>query len=348
MKKILLILSSFVFLGIVFFFTEEKKEDLTEIEFWNINPNKIVYSPPKENSELYSKFSLDELVLEKKEIGLKETPIFLIKGKSSKTKEDYTYEANYNFKNFFSEISILKTKGLNAANPELLEKFKIQKNLSPSLKLYNSDKLLKEVFLGEEDKNSNRYLHSDKYLFLTQNYIFQKFTNSLFENRERNYLRSGEFEFGKTIFIKEKLKTSIENQVYSKNGTQVSKWYRTGNGKTRLEPSIGSTVFSNLQNLKADLYPDEEDGQGFEIAKELVKTEAIYSIEVFLSSGVHYILKVFPKVSFKEKTYYPIIKEIDRIGIESVSYTKQESILQLIESFNRVSSANEWNEPKGN
>ena len=42
MKKVFLILAAFVFLGFVFFFSEERFEDgLTEVKYWIINPEEM-------------------------------------------------------------------------------------------------------------------------------------------------------------------------------------------------------------------------------------------------------------------------------------------------------------------
>jgi hypothetical protein len=348
MKKPLILFSSFLILAIVFYFTEERQSDLQEIEFWKLNPSKLIYSPPNENSIHHSKFSKDELIIEKKEIGLKNAPLFFIKGKSkSNNNFEYTYEANYNIKNLFSELSILRTKSINESKEEYLKKFSITPD-SPKLEIYESNKLSKTILIGEEDKNSNRYIQSDKYLILIQNFPIQKLTNSIFENRERTYARTGEYELNRVQIQTEGLQTSIENQIGSKNGSPYSKWFRVSSGKTRIDPILGGNFFSALQNLKVDLYPDEENGEGFEIAKELVNTKPNTIIDVYQTNGVHMIIKVFPKVVIKEKTYFPILKEIENHALESVSYTKQESYTQLIDTINKIQTAGEWNEPKPN
>lgn len=343
-NKLVLLSISILFLVLVFFFTTEKKEDQQELELWKLNPSSIKFFPPKDSSALASKFSTDEFHLEKKEIGLKSSPIFWLNGKD-KNGKTYSYEGNYNIKNLFSELSILRTKGLNEAKPEYLEKFNLKKDDSPKLEIYVSNKLSKEILIGNESENSYRYVFADNSIFLVQNFIFQKFTNSKFELREKNYFRSGEFEIQRVILSKDQEKITIENQAYSKDGVQSSKWFKISSGKIRLEPSIASTMYSNLQNLKANLFPDEENGEGFEVAEELVKNPFDFILEVQFLNGTSSRIKVFPKVILKDKNYFPVIKEVDSWK-ESVSYTDEDSIKRLIDSIDRIKTAVDWQEPK--
>lgn len=344
-NKFLVLVLSFSFLIAVFFFTKEKKEDQQEIELWNINPSSIKFFPPKEKSELVSKFSTDELEFEKKEISLKTSPLFWIKGKSVEGK-NYFYEGNYNVKNLFSELSILRTKGLNEEKSEYLEKFQLNKELSPKIEIYSGSKLQKEITLGK-DSDSSRYILTDNSIVLVQNFIFQKFTNSKFELRERNYVRAGEFELQRINYVKDSDKISLENQAFTKEGVNSSKWFKISGGKIRIEPSLGSTIYANLQSLKASIYPDEENGEGFEISEELVKNQIFANLEVQFTNGQSYTVKIYPKVVMKDKTYYPAIKEVDLNHKESVSYIEEDSVKKLIESFDRIKTATEWQEPKG-
>ena len=86
---------------------------LTEVKYWIINPEEIRYLPPKNSSE-FSKFISSNLNFQKKETGLKTSPLFTIKGIDSDSKEEYLYEGNYNVKNLFTELSVISTKSITA------------------------------------------------------------------------------------------------------------------------------------------------------------------------------------------------------------------------------------------
>ena len=162
MKKVFLILAAFVFLGFVFFFSEERFEDgLTEVKYWIINPEEIRYLPPKNSSE-FSKFISSNLNFQKKETGLKTSPLFTIKGIDSDSKEEYLYEGNYNVKNLFTELSVISTKSITAANPDLLNKFEISIEKSPSIEILKSSKLQKKIYLGEETRDNSRRYYQTK------------------------------------------------------------------------------------------------------------------------------------------------------------------------------------------
>ena len=141
MKKVFLIFIAFFVLGIVFFLSEERHEEgLSEVKFWIINPEEIHYYPPVDSSE-FTNFLQTKLTFKKIELGLKKNPIFILKGNDKELKEDYLYEANYNVKNLFTELSVISTKSIISSTPELLRKFQIFTENSPSVEILKSSKL---------------------------------------------------------------------------------------------------------------------------------------------------------------------------------------------------------------
>ena len=348
MKKVLLIGLAFVILGVVFFLSDERHEQgLTDVSYWKIKPEEIRYIPPKNNSE-FSKFLSSELVFKRIETGLKTKPHFTLEGIDTDTKQPYLYEGNYNVKNLFTEMSVLTTKSINSAKPELLEKFQISTETSPSLEIKSSSKIEKKIYLGEETRDkSYRYLLCDKDLFTAGSHIFQKFSNSPFELRERYYTRFGEFEIARIQFQANGIRLTVENIPEMKNGVQVSKWHKVVNGKFRMNPNDGANLFAYLQSFKVELFPDEPDGEGFAIAKELVASETFAQVDVFLINGLRVKIKLFPKVDLKNKSYYPVLKEVEKFFSQSPSYTTQQSVSQMLDLLKKIQSEPEWTEPKG-
>lgn len=348
MKKIILIVLSFVVLGIVFFYSEERHEEgLSEISYWKIQPEEIHYYPPKDHSE-FSEFIQDDMVFKKNQVGLKLSPYFSVEGTDLESKLNYTYEASYNVKNLFTEMSVLTVKSINPAKADLLEKFQISIDKSPSIEMLASSKSLKRIYLGETSKDKNyRYVLSDKEIVTTIGHIFQKFSQTPFDFRDRQYLHFGEFELARLVVQSDGVRLTIENLPETKNGNQVSRWYKTTKGKFRMDPNQGSQLFSYLQAFKADLYPDEKEGEGFLVAKELTSTEIFATLELFLTNGMHYKIKLFPRTNLKNKSYYPVVKEVERFQVESPSYTNEALVVQLIDLFKKIQTDAEWKEPKG-
>ena len=335
-------------LGIVFFLSEERHEEgLSEVKFWIINPEEIHYYPPVDSSE-FTNFLQTKLTFKKIELGLKKNPIFILKGNDKELKEDYLYEANYNVKNLFTELSVISTKSIISSTPELLRKFQIFTENSPSVEILKSSKLEKKIYLGEEtvDK-ARRYLLSDNSIITASSHIFQKFTSSKMEFRDRNYLRFGEFELARIKVNGDGIRLTIENNPETKNGIQNSKFFKILNGKFRINPSDSSSLFPYLQNFKVEVYPDETDGEGFAVANELTKLDTLVELDIFLTNGLHYKIKLFPKVVLKNKSYYPVIKEVENIFIESPSYASEELVVKLINLLKKIQSDPEWTESKG-
>ena len=348
MKKVFLILIAFIVLGIVFFYSEERTDEgLSEVKYWIINPEEIRYFAPKDSSE-FAKFISTNLIFQKKETGLKTQPVFMIKGNDLESKSDYLYEGNYNVKNLFTELSVLSTKSITTANADLLKKFQISTEKSPAIEILKSSQLEKKIYLGEETRdNSRRYLLSGKDLITALSHIFQKLTTSTLDFRDRNYLRFGEFELARMVFQGDGVRLTLENNPETKNAIQTSKWFKILNGKFRINPTESGSIVPYLQNFKVEIYPDEPNGEGFAVGKELVKTEILAELDIFLTTGLHYKIKLFPKVVLKNKSYYPVLKEVENFFIESPSYASEQSVLQIINLLKKIQSDPEWTDSQG-
>ena len=62
---------------------------------------------------------------------------------------------------------------------------------------------------------------------------------------------------------------------------------------------------------------------------------------------LHYKIKLFPKVVLKNKSYYPVLKEVENFFIESPSYASEQSVLQIINLLKKIQSDPEWTDSQG-
>lgn len=348
MKKNIPIILALLVLGFVFFYSDEKqKDDLSEVSYWKFVPEEIRYFPPKE-SPVFSGFISTQLSLQRFETGIKSTPLFSVQGIDFESKESYLYEGNYTVKNLFTELSALTIFSLNVAKPDLLEKFNISVEKSPALEILKSSKIEKKIYLGEENRDkSRRYLLSDKDLIIAGSHIFKVFSNTAPNLRERQYIQLGAFELTRLQFQSESIRLTIENNPEIKNGISNRRLYKIANGKLRMEPATSDSLFSLLPSIKAVLYPDESEGEGYLVAKELISTDSIAQLDIFFQNGLHYKIKLFPKVVLKNKAYYPVVKEVEKYFVESPSYTSEQTVTQTMDLLKKIQSAPEWTETKG-
>lgn len=79
----------------------------------------------------------------------------------------------------------------------------------------------------------------------------------------------------------------------------------------------------------------------------MVSSETFAQLDVFLINGIHFKIKLFPKAVLKNKSYYPVTKEVEKYSSSSPSYAGEQSVTQLLDLLKKIQSAPEWTEPKG-
>lgn len=333
----------------LFLFVDEKKENLSEAVFWKETWSTIEYLPPAEawvsENEAFSKQPIELNIYS---TGWKETPLFSVSIKDEETKESYSYEGNFNVKNSFTDLSVLKTKIWESSTPELLKTYSIDPKTSPKIRLTNKNESTKELIVGKKlTSDTTRIVcESDGKLIAPYHYILEKFKNPIESMRERQfvnhsggYIKSISFSsLGRTV----KIENSAEKNQY---GSYVNQWRRPTGGRIVLPPDIGNQWESQLKALRADLYPDESEGPGFAMAKENTLVEPEAEILVEISSGLIVSLKVFPVMTWKEKFYRPVIREFKGYFVEAPSYLNVNTFGNFLNSATQVQNAKQWERP---
>ncbi|MDX1959743.1 MAG: hypothetical protein SFU98_14300 [Leptospiraceae bacterium] len=343
-KKPAFILIAFVTLFVVFFFIDEREEDLSEVNFWKIEPDEIRYIPAEEPNDEFKDFRRETITMFRKSKGLKEQPVFTIRVKDDKGFESI-FEAGYQVKNLFTELSVIKTKTMTNETPDLLGKFLINEKGSPKIELYSSDKLLKRMILGKEDK-SVRFFASEKFIISSASYVFNKLKKDGGVLREKQLIFAGEARMQKVEFVSKEVNLVLENR--SANDMQVNQqvWLKTSNKKAKVNPNSSSRMDGSLKGLMVELYPDDKDGEGFAKSLEETNKESNSELNITLANGVKYSIKFFDRVEKKGQFYYPIIKSIEKEFIESPAYLKENLFISLLETLKTIRDEPEWIEPK--
>ncbi|MCB1189117.1 MAG: hypothetical protein H7A23_22715 [Leptospiraceae bacterium] len=344
--RMLLAAVSLLILTLVFFLTEKREEYLKEEVFWKVNPDKIIYHPPsKDFAEKFQDFSQVQLTIEKHNVSLKVPPIFTVTGIDPTSNTTFVYEGGYNVKNLFTELSVLRIKSIHIIEDELLKKMDLSLKDSPRIEMYKNDKLVKAIFMGNVKSNLRRIV-ADNYILTTLNHPFDKFRGSIAKFRERQVFHPGQYYIQKVFYKAESQNIHIENEPNEYKEPIGNVWYKYDGKKMKIDPLFGNEMLRILKSLNIALFPDEPDGQGFEIAKILLDAQTNQEIEIFTSDGIDYHLKFYPPVDILNKRYIPCKRVIKNIFQESVVYVREEDLGKLFNSFNTIQKAKEYVEPK--
>ncbi|MCB1176228.1 MAG: DUF4340 domain-containing protein [Leptospiraceae bacterium] len=338
-----LVLGVFV-LFIAIFFTDEKPPERTDVNFWKIDFSKIIYNSP--GGEVSTSFISEAFELERISIGLKENPIFLMRGEDNTSKTTYTYEVGFQVKNLFTELSNLNTKTMAEADEDIISKFELKEGVSPFLEFKDGDSTLKKMILGKENSDKSiRYALADGFLISIGNYIGNKFTIDKTELREKQYFPISSHQFKKLIFKSEKLFLSLENRFTKKDNVVTQNWFKKESKFSRLNPNTSNRLDSLLRGVNVDLYPDSKNGQGFAIIEELLKDSPSSSIEIEVTNGLTYKVQFYPRTNFNEKNYVPAVRTIEGVVEESPVYLVEATIKDLFELFIKIKEEPEWQDP---
>lgn len=113
---------------------EDHPENISETNYWKEDWKSIQYVPPKADwcGIAEPKFAEEVMVFRKIPRGWNQTPLYTVT--SIKDGKTISYEANYNVKNSFSELSVLKTKLIEKSTADIQKSYCLGEN-SPSLAL---------------------------------------------------------------------------------------------------------------------------------------------------------------------------------------------------------------------
>ncbi|PJE01343.1 MAG: hypothetical protein CK427_11045 [Leptospira sp.] len=347
-KKLIYAILGFVFLLLVLVFTEEKKENLTEEVYWKKNLREIQYVPPSDkwNKDTSAGFKLDHFTIKKiDEGGIDSSPIFSIISKS-KLGQEIVYEAGYNAKNTFTELSVLKIKSAVEASEPYLKEFQINNESSPKLILKEKAEPF-ELVLGKEisEKSLTPYLLQNTILS-SNSYTFKRFESDLNSFRERQLVNIGSGSIQKIRLNLNEGIVEIENSPEkNQDGNNTNSWRRNTGIRLVIAPNLGDELDGLLKALRIELYPDEDTKDGIQIIEELTRAETKESLEIWNSEGRKIKILLFPQTNIQEKDYIPVQRKIIGILDEFPAYTSVEVIQKIRESAQKIGKAEKWNKP---
>jgi hypothetical protein len=349
MKKILIAIAGIVFLLIVFLTTEENKDFLTEETYWKKNISEIRYTPPqsdwsgiKGQEFLAQAFSLIRL----NKGNVKSPPIFIIKSQGING-EELVYEAGYNVKNLFTELSVLKIKSVVEAKPSYMEEYSIDLEKSPRLDILDGKKSL-TLHLGIEIPDKSLFSFSDgKFILSTFAHSFRRFKTKIEFFRERNLVSTGNGYITKIRLKTSKELLEIENSPEEdKLGVNKNVWRRNTGTRLVFPPELGDELDSLLKSLRYELFPDDGGYEGVAIIKELTMMPIEMEWEVWTSEGRIYKIMLFPRTNLGDKDYRPTIRTIEGNLEESPAYTSEEMVQRLIQTSDKIRKSEKWQRPE--
>ncbi len=323
LKRLLLILSIFVLTLLVFIYTDSKKEESADVNFWNYDFNEMKYTPPLEGFEDKDQYITTPFKMKRYYTGLKSHPFFEVSGVDVDSKIEYKYEGGYPVKNVFIDFSILKTRTLSQEDPSSLSKFSISAN-SPKIELGNDGVYEKTLLVGEKTRDkSSRYVLTENFLIALQNYILDKFTNKLNSLRHRQLLNIGDDSLIE-------IKVKGESNTYQFEDHGKGNWLKF---KGKLEP-VDTTLFSQLESsvkpLSYDLYPDDEIADGFAVATKLTSGTPLWTLEFKTDQNQITTLLIFESINFKGTHYKPVLRKVNQ-WTESPAYIKEDIFLHILQ-----------------
>ena len=328
LKRLLLILSIFAFSLLVFIYTDSKKEESADVNFWNYDFNELKYTPPLEGFEEKDQYISSPFILKRYYTGLKSHPFFEVSGVDVDSKIEYKYEGGYPVKNVFIDFSILKTRTMSKEDPSSLSKFSISAN-SPKIELGNDRVYEKTLLVGEKTRDkSSRYVLTENFLIALQNYILDKFTNKLNSLRHRQLLNIGD-----DSLIEIKIKGESNTYQFEDHGK--GSWLKF---KGKLEP-VDTTLFTQLESsikpLSYDLYPDDEIADGFAVATKLTSGVPLWTFEFKTDQNQITTLLIFESINFKGTHYKPVLRKVNQ-WTESPAFIKEDIFLHILQLIKEI------------
>ena len=334
-KRLVVILSVFLLILMVFLFLEPKQDDSVDITFWTYEFDVLKYSPPKDDYPEKDVFLKNPIKIFRQQSGLKTNPFFIVSGIDPSSKLEYNYEGGYPSKNLFTELSNLKTKTMAKEDLSLLKKFNLLES-SPKIELGDESTTEKILLIGEKTKDkSARYVTTEDFLITIPNYIIDKFTNNLQYLRHRQLLSIGEDTY---LLIKGSFENTIfefENHGKNEKKNNQEVWFQFRGKLEEINPNIFSKLDGQLKSISYDLYPDEELADGFAVANQLTSTPPVLQLEILTEKKRKVRIQFYESIQFKDIHYTPVKRSIDG-WTESPAYIKNETTLLLLQILKEI------------
>ncbi len=354
-KRIIYLLFSILLLFAVFYFSEDRIENQTEINFWKENWRSILFYPPGKEwcGQKEPAFLENSIQMNLYDRGWKNSPLFSVSSKDEVTGEDIVYEGNYNVKNTFSDLSTLKTKFIESGKEEDLKKFCVTSEapkLALSAEIISNTKTPpeKEIYFGIKlESDSSRIIaRIENKIVSPYLYLLEKFRGKIVSLRERQFITFNGGYIESINFHGQGLGITVENRAKKNQyDSFVNQWSRTTGERIVLSPEIGNDWENKLKSMRADLYPDDENGPGFAETKKWKEATPEFTILVSHSDRIRWKLLVYPKWVWKDKVYRPILRELAPYFTENVSYLEEETFQNFLQAGLRVKNASRFERP---
>jgi hypothetical protein len=272
--------------------------------------------------------------MKKLSAGLREDPIYTVESEINQ----YIYEAGFQSKNLFTELSILRTSMLEKLTPELKEKFGFTD--SAKITIYVGSKPEKTILIGKKtfDQRFN-YITDQDYVFKILSPIVERFEKTEpFFRENRLFQTHGELLLSITYNYK-KNNYHIKNKIENLEGKEIDRWYIQPSEK--LIPAKKSNNLTGLLNsINIYKHPEDIGPDGFSIASDITKVHSA-SLEISIRGGKKYLIYFYPPLSFQSESLIPIKKTINDNLAESVSFIKQSDFEKIQKYFNVAISSTE-------
>lgn len=350
-QKIALVLIAFVGLFLLFYWMEDHPENISETNYWKEDWKSIRFLPPKSDwcGNPIPNFAESAMVFRKIPRGWNETALYSVT--TLQDGKSVVYEGNYNVKNSFSELSVLKTKLIESASDEIKNTYCLGES-SPSLTLsedngkeisFDADKQLffgKKI--GSDDGRIATLIKNE--IIAPYQYIIEKFRTPVTNFREKMYVTMSEGFIQELKFSGQGIVVQVENRAKKNQyGVFVNDWSRSTGERIVLPPDVGNQWESVVKGLKVEFYPDETGAPPFPTLTDIASPEAI--LDVTIANGHKIRLSLYPVWESGSETWRPVRRQFPPYFEESVSWMKEESFQNLVNAVMKVKSASRYERP---
>ena len=297
-------------------FTEEKVEFEKETLLWKFNVERIEFEPGAREWNREQHY-IEEPVLLQRKGSLFDKYYFTVKTKDPQGKE-LLYEGGYSVKNLFSELSTPRSRMVVSHTAENMDKLGIEPGKSPVLHLYSGSEQ-KSITIGEKSSDGNLvYFTTGQGIYGLYSFIFEKLKDKvLFRERQ---IVSG---------IAESIK-----KIQLKDASGTVRKLRNDEGVWKKQDQKASAAVENAyRSLRSELYPDQENGGGLDVALILVKDEPSHTLEFVTADNTLIELKTYPPTNIKNVKYIPYVRSIRGQFTESPAYMNKIVFDQFMKIF---------------
>ncbi|GBF42951.1 hypothetical protein LPTSP2_22440 [Leptospira ellinghausenii] len=350
-QKISLVLIAFIGLFLLFYLMEDHPENISETNYWKEDWKSIQYNPPKSDwcGNLVPSFAEFPMVFRKISRGWNEPALYTVTTLVNGNK--VAYEGNYNVKNSFSELSVLKTKLIESSSQEIKKTYCLGE-FSPSLSLSEENgadikfQPSKQLLFGKKigaEEGRIAVLVNDEIIAPYQ-YIIEKFRTPVSNFREKMYVTMSEGYIQELKFIGQGITVQVENRAKKNQyNVFVNEWSRTTGERIVLPPDVGNQWESVVKGLKVEFYPDEVGAPKFPSLTETTNPEAV--LEITISGGNKIRLSLFPVWESEQGRWRPVQRQFPPYFDESITWMKEESFQNLVNAVMKVKSASRYERP---